>query len=250
MMPITAPVRLAAAALLATLVASCAAPQGASPSTPPASHAPSLSAAASAEASAAPSVSAIPSVDAIPHEPAAEINEELRDELLAMMAEDQAVRTGVAPPGDDRTAEELFGQMGAVDQANSARMREILDEHGWPGWSMVGEEGSLAAWVLIQHADLQLDLQELGLRYLQGAVDAGDASAGDLAYLVDRVRVAKGQPQVYGTQLTGGPDGEIVPQTPIEDEANVDARRAAAGLGTLEEYYEEFRQAMEEFEDE
>ncbi len=163
-----------------------------------------------------------------------------------MMAEDRAVRTGVAPPGDDRSAEELFGQMGAVDEANSLRIREILDEHGWPGWSMVGEDGSLAAWVVIQHADRQLDLQELGLRYLHGAVDAGDASAGDLAYLVDRVRVAKGQPQVYGTQLGAGPDGELTPQTPIEDEANVDARRAEAGLGTLEEYYEEFRRAMEE----
>ncbi len=189
-------------------------------------------------------------MEAIPHELADEINEEQRDQLLATMAEDQAVRTGVAPPGDDRTAEELLGQMGAVDAANSLRIREILEEHGWPGWSMVGEDGSLAAWVVIQHADRQLDLQELGLRYLQGAVDAGDASAGDLAYLVDRVRVAKGQPQVYGTQLGAGPDGELIPQTPIENGANVDARRAEAGLGTLEEYYEEFRRAMEELPEE
>ena len=176
------------------------------------------------------------------------MNEELRAELLAMMAEDQAVRTGVAPPGDDRTAEELFGQMNAVDAANSARIAEILEEHGWPGWSMVGEDGSLAAWVIIQHADLRLELQELGLQYLQGAVDADDASAGDLAYLVDRVRVAKNQPQVYGTQLTGDADGNLIPRTPIEDPANVDARRAASGLGTLEEYFEEFRESMEEVE--
>ena len=238
--------------MVAFVAVSCAAREASAPSAEPSvSTAASTPAAPPAEesASSAPSGSAIPAVEAIPHEPATEINEELRDELLAMMAEDQAVRTGVAPPGDDRTAEELFGQMGAVDRANSERIREILEEHGWPGWSMVGEEGSLAAWVIIQHADLQLDLQELGLRYLQGAVDAGDASAGDLAYLIDRVRVAKGQPQVYGTQLTGDPDGELMPRTPIEDEANVDARRAAAGLGTLEEYYEEFRQAMEEFEE-
>lgn len=167
-----------------------------------------------------------------------------------MMAEDQAVRTGIAPPGDDRTAEELFGAMSAIDAANALRIREILEEYGWPGWSMVGQDGSLAARVIIQHADLQLDLQELGLRYLQGAVDAGDASAGDLAYLVDRVRVATGERQVYGTQLGADPDGELIPQTPIEDEANVDIRRAAAGLGTLEEYYEEFRRAMEELPEE
>ncbi len=203
------------------------------------------SASASESASAPASATAEATVKAIPHELADDIDPELRNELLAMMAEDQAVRTGVAPPGDDRTAEELLGQMTAVDEANSRRMREILDEHGWPGRSLVGDDGSVAAWVIVQHADLQLDLQELGLRYLQGAVDAGDASPGDLAYLVDRVRVAKGLPQVYGTQLVPGPDGEIL----IEDEANVDARRAAVGLGTLAEYYEEFRRAMEESED-
>lgn len=238
-------------AVLAALLTACATSRDA-PSADPSPLRPRN--AASASATASPSGPASPSAglsgEAITHELADKIDEELRDELLAMMAEDQAVRTGVAPPGDDRSAEELFGQMGAVDEANSLRIREILDEHGWPGWSMVGEDGSLAAWVVIQHADRQLDLQELGLRYLHGAVDAGDASAGDLAYLVDRVRVAKGQPQVYGTQLGAGPDGELTPQTPIEDEANVDARRAEAGLGTLEEYYEEFRRAMEELPEE
>ncbi len=39
-------------------------------------------------------------------------------------------------------------------------------------------------------------------------------------------------------------DGELAPRTPIEDEDNVDDRRAAVGLGTLEEYYQEFRDAV------
>ena len=131
------------------------------------------------------------------------------------MAEDQAVRTGIAPPGDDRTADELFGQMGAVDRENTARMEEILEE-----------------------------LQEQALAYLMGAVEADDASAGDLAYLIDRVRVANGLPQVYGTQIGPGPDGDLAPRTPVEDPVNVDARRAEAGLGTLEEYYDEIREAF------
>jgi hypothetical protein len=182
----------------------------------------------------------------IPHDPAASPSTELREELLARMAEDQAVRTGIAPPGDDRTADELFAAIDQVDAANADRMREILDQYGWPGWSLVGEEGALAAWVLIQHADLGPDLQERGLAMLRGAVEANDASPGDLAYLIDRYLVGKGLPQLYGTQLGAGPDGELAPQTPIEDEANVDERRAAAGLGTLDEYFEEFRRAMEE----
>lgn len=176
---------------------------------------------------------------------AASPNPELLEELLAMMAEDQAVRTGVAPPSDDRTAEELFAAWAQVDVDNAAHMREILDEFGWPGWSLVGEDGALAAWVLIQHADLQLDLQKRGLELMRAAVEADDTDPSDLAYLIDRVLVAEGKPQLYGTQLGAGPDGELAPRTPIQDEANVDARRAEMGLGTLEEYYEEFRDAME-----
>jgi hypothetical protein len=180
----------------------------------------------------------------MPHTPAAAMNQELRDELLARMAEDQAVRTGIAPPGDDRTPEELFGQMDSVDRQNTTRMHEILEEHGWPGWSLVGEDGSTAAWVLVQHADLEPEFQELALAYLMGAVAAEDASRGDLAYLIDRVRVAKGLPQVYGTQVGPGPDGDLAPRTPIEDPDNVDVRRADAGLSTLEEYYDEIREAF------
>jgi hypothetical protein len=42
--------------------------------------------------------------------------------------------------------------------------------------------------------------------------------------------VVEGKPQRYGTQFKGGK-----PQ-PIEDEANVDARRKAIGLNTMAEY--------------
>lgn len=181
----------------------------------------------------------------VEHEIASSPNPALRDELLAMMAEDQAVRTGVAPPGDDRTADELFAAWPQVDADNALRMAEILDEFGWPGWSLVGEDGALAAWVLIQHADFNLDLQKRGLALMRAAVAADDADPSDLAYLIDRVLVAEGKPQLYGTQLGVGEDGELTPRTPIEDEANVDARRAEMGLGTLEAYYEEFREAVE-----
>jgi hypothetical protein len=243
--------------MLGLVAASCASTTDLGTSAPspepsvsaPASAPPSVAASAEPSASGEATATPVPSVEAFPHEIADGVNEALRDELLAMMAEDQAVRTGIAPPGDDRTPDELFAAWDAVDAANARRMEEILEEHGWPGWSLVGEEAATAAWVLIQHADLRLPLQELGLAYLQGAVDAGDASPGDLAYLIDRVRVAKGQPQLYGTQLGADANGDLAPRTPIEDPENVDERRAAMGLGTLEEYYEEFRDAMEEFEE-
>ncbi|MET9311030.1 DUF6624 domain-containing protein [Kribbella sp. NPDC003505] len=171
---------------------------------------------------------------------------ELRAELLAMLAQDQAVRTGTPPPGDKRTPEELGAAWEATDRANAQRMAKILDEHGWPGWNAVGSNGAQAAWVLIQHADLDLPLQERGLALMKDAVAADDADPSDLAYLVDRVRVAKNEPQVYGTQWGRNPAGKLEPRTPIEDEVMVDIRRAAVGLGTIDAYLKELAAAFGE----
>lgn len=64
---------------------------------------------------------------------------------------------------------------------------------------------------------------------LRVAVSVGDASARHLAYLTDRVLVADGQPQLYGTQYTHEADGmELRPQ-PIADPERLDERRAAMG---------------------
>ena len=167
----------------------------------------------------------------------------LREELLAMLVQDQAVRTGVAPAGDPRTPDELAAAWDQTDRTHNARMTQVLAEHGWPGWRLVGSDGAFAAWVLVQHADLDLPLQERGLELMGRAVAAGDADPSDHAYLVDRVRVAKGEPQVYGTQWGSDAAGDPEPRTPIEDASMVDMRRSSVGLGTLDDYLEELARA-------
>ena len=150
----------------------------------------------------------------------------LHDELVRMQADDQAEMTG---RGADPAS---------TFEERQARLAEILDEHGWPGWDLVGRAGSTAAWVVAQHADLDPALQERALALLEESVAADDASHGDLAYLTDRVAVARGEEQTYGTQIRC--DGtEAVPATPIADEADVDERRAEAGLDPLRGYVAE-----------
>jgi hypothetical protein len=106
----------------------------------------------------------------------------------------------------------------------------------------VGERASKAAWLLVQHADLDPAFQKQCLPLLEKTVAAGEGSAKDLAYLTDRVLVAEGKPQRYGTQFHNV-EGKLVPR-PIEDEANVDARRAAVGLGTMAEYTEQMQRMV------
>ncbi|NUT41620.1 MAG: hypothetical protein HOV86_16705 [Thermoactinospora sp.] len=173
-------------------------------------------------------LSACSTADEPPSRPS---NPLLRAELLKMLDEDQLTRTAeVSPEQFDR-----------VEKANTARMKQVLDQYGWPGWKMVGKDGSTAAWALVQHADLDPGFQRRGLDLLRKAVEAGDASKGDLAYLTDRVRVKDNKPQVYGTQWETDAEGKWKPQIGIENEAEVDKRRAEAGLRPLAEYLKELQ---------
>jgi len=164
------------------------------------------------------------------------LNPALRQELISMAARDQAIRQEMSRkyrPGDALDPGETAAAL-AVDQANTARMKEIVAEYGWPGVTLVGDDGANAAWLLVQHADLDVPFQQRCLPLLAAAVAAGEAAPSHLAYLTDRVRVHTGQLQVYGTQLSIV-GGELVP-SPIEDEAHVDERRARVGLDSLAEY--------------
>ena len=64
---------------------------------------------------------------------------------------------------------------------------------------------------------------------------SGEVENTHLASLTDRVLLYEGKKQLYGMMLTRNEKGEKVPQ-PIEDEANVDKRRAKLGLQPLDEY--------------
>ncbi|MDO9456194.1 DUF6624 domain-containing protein [Nocardioides sp.] len=153
----------------------------------------------------------------------------LRDELVAMLQRDQDERTGI--DSDDET-----------DQDRADRLEEIIAERGWPGYDLVGKEGAEAAWTITQHADLDPAFQARAAGLLRAAVEAGQAAPGNLAFLEDRVAVARGKAQTYGTQVDCGPDGPT-PATPVRDPDQVDARRTEVGLGTYEDYLTEISEA-------
>jgi hypothetical protein len=76
-------------------------------------------------------------------------NPELRSELMAMEDLDQRVREGFSL----QTLPEKITEMQAVDAKHTARMKEIVTKYGWPGRSLVGDDGAHAAWLLVQHAE-------------------------------------------------------------------------------------------------
>ncbi len=120
------------------------------------------------------------------------------------------------------------------DSLNLLRIEAIIAEHGFPGKSMVGERGASTVWLVIQHAPLEK--QEKYFPLLTEAAEKGELRKSDWAYLVDRINMHKGIPQIYGSQLSMNPETGVYRFHPIEDEANVNVRRASVGLPPLEEY--------------
>ncbi|WP_420130089.1 DUF6624 domain-containing protein [Longimicrobium sp.] len=148
----------------------------------------------------------------------------LMRELLEMGRVDQEVRAGFTPERLQDTA--FMRGMMRVDSAHTARIREILDEHGWPGISRVGAEGARAAFLLVQHTEDDA-LQRRALAMMQAA-PPGEVALPDLALITDRVRVGQGLPQLYGSQFNAV-DGRWIAD-PIDDVARLDERRASMGL--------------------
>ena len=167
----------------------------------------------------------------------------LAKELLDRMALDQKARLALEakfkalPPGESSVKVSNMPpelDLHQIDTDNTTFMKTVILKHGWPGKSLVGDEAANAAWLLVQHADLDRAFQSRCLELIKQAFDKGDATGAQLAYLTDRVLVGQGKKQKYGTQFRG--IGENLEPVPIEDEANVDERRRTLGLPPLAEY--------------
>jgi hypothetical protein len=158
------------------------------------------------------------------------MNQALRDELLQMVDEDGRVRSELLAEG------KLFDgypeRWAAVHRLHGARLREIVDEHGWPGRSLVGDDGAKAASHVLKHAISDPDLHYRCLPLMQAAAAAGEIPADQPALILDGIRFFEGRPLVYGVQFDWDENGEMSP-LPIEDEERVDERRAAVGLPPL-----------------
>ena len=153
-------------------------------------------------------------------------------ELRTMTEADQTMRNRCRDNPDEWNE--------TVDHRNTKRMKEIIEEIGWPSISKLSHEGASNAWLLVQHADHDLEFQKKCLTLMK-AEPEGEVSKRDIAYLEDRIAISEGRPQIYGTQFHKNSDGQLEP-LPIADPENVDQRRKEMGLETLSENQKRIRE--------
>ena len=121
-----------------------------------------------------------------------------------------------------------------LDSINLIQVTEIIDKHGWLGPEVVSKRGNAALFLVIQHANLEVQLQYLPM--LREAVVNGKANGSSLALMEDRVALRQGQKQIYGSQIGRNKETGEAYVRPLADPDQVDQRRAAVGLPPLAEY--------------
>ncbi|MEO0731885.1 MAG: DUF6624 domain-containing protein [Bacteroidota bacterium] len=127
----------------------------------------------------------------------------------------------------------LWAIQNESDSLNTIYVTQLIDERGYPGKSMVGDQAG-TAFLVIQHADLAV--QEKYLPVLRAAAEAGELRWSSLALLIDRVEMRNDRPQVYGSQVSRDPETNEHFFAPIAQPYKVDSLRATVGLGPLTEY--------------
>lgn len=128
-----------------------------------------------------------------------------------------------------------------IDKECTSAVKELLRLYEWFKISEFGVIADNNAWVIVQHADLDVPFQKKVLDILRRLYPLGETSRSNFAYLEDRVAaIAERKPQRFGTQGKCVGPGQWEPH-PIQDPANIDRRRKEMGLGTIAEYKTMFK---------
>ncbi len=154
--------------------------------------------------------------------------EALRTELIAMLQEDQAVL-------DARSI--TVEEFNDISARHVQQLEEMIDRFGWPTISMVGAEASGSAFIIVQHADGDLEFQKRTLALIEPLAARGEIFPANYAYLYDRIARNENRPQRFGTQGRCMDDGSWEP-FPLEEPKRLEELRAEYGLEPFEEYKE------------
>lgn len=146
-------------------------------------------------------------------------DQKLKTELLAMRKTGQDTRAEMfALPNAKHSI--LGPELEHTDAALTEELKQIVVSHGWPTIALVGLETSRAAALILIHSP-DHGFQRHLLPELQGLVQERRIVGSDIAMLVDKMLVAEGKPQRFGTQFAAKANGPWV-MDPVEDPAHLD----------------------------
>ena len=161
----------------------------------------------------------------------------LQKQLLNMAQQSQQIQ---AMQKGDATA--VLKDMAAdINKLHTQTLNEIVQLQGWLTKVQVTEEGVKAAFTLVSHSKNLRFQQDMLPLIIQSYIDKQGIGGEAVAIFTDKISIAQGKDQIFGTQadLIGG---KLV-FFQIENEDSVDQLRAQMDLQPLAEY----KKALEVF---
>jgi hypothetical protein len=120
------------------------------------------------------------------------------------------------------------------NEENQKELEKLIEEKGWPKISNVGNRAAGAAFLVIQHSDLEK--QKRYLPTIEKLCKEKEASWQDYALMYDRIQVSENKPQKYGSQVKYDDKTKKYELFPLLDETKVDAWRNEIGMEPLADY--------------
>lgn len=153
-------------------------------------------------------------------------------ELDSMAEEDQRVRNEWNKPGVDHDS--IVHETWVTDSIHIARLKELIQQYGFPTYSRVGSKGSSNASLLAQHSEPEF--LAWFLPQAKMAFADKDFCVNWIPLMDDRDRSYHGLPQLYGTQLFQLKTNEQAYFQPIADMDHLLLRRYQVGLDDISSY--------------
>lgn len=152
--------------------------------------------------------------------------------LIALRALDQRpmmVRVdleGLTEPEQREARAIMDAEINRLNAENVEALLALVPAEGWFSSKIYGQEAATGAFLIVQHSDM--DLQKRFLPTIEVMSERGEALKSEYALMYDRIAVAEGRLQRYGTQMQCV-NGRMQP-FPTEDPERIEERRAPMGF--------------------
>lgn len=107
----------------------------------------------------------------------------------------------------------------------------IIQKYGYPGKTLVGEDHAIVFSIISTGSK---KIKEKYYDVIIKAADEKELDWSDVAFFVDKVKVARKEEQIYGTQYKFNESNYTTNYYPIKDKAQLNERRKKVGLEELD----------------
>lgn len=126
-----------------------------------------------------------------------------------------------------KLAEKFRRRIYEKDSSSFFAIEKVFERYGYATKEICGENATIIPFFIMNYAPLEM--REKYMEFFKAAAGTGKLDKPAVAYYIDKIKVAKGEKQVYATQFFMNKDRKTH-YYPCEDMKTLNERRASMGL--------------------